>query len=95
MNKKTHFSGAGHPMFRHGRYVGQKRSGTRQPGTTKAVRKWLLNQKGKFTSEDVKAALPQFTAKQISNALHGLNRRGELKDLEHVGNQHKIWEVMQ
>jgi len=96
MNKKTHFKGSEHPMFKHGRYVGEKtkqRKSVPQTGATSALRKWMVGRKSEFSIDDVKAALPQFTARQISNALHGMHRRGELRDLDHIGNQSKIWEV--
>lgn len=91
-------SGGDHPNFKHGKYVGAKkrlRKTTPRTGITKLVRQWLATRQQPFVNDDVKNCLPKiFSSRQVSYCLHNLKRAGLLRELDHVGNQNKVWEVI-
>lgn len=96
MNKKTHFSGCEHPLYIHGRYCGEKkktRKATPKTGVTARVEKWIVERRSAFTVDEIQIDLRDIRPKKISDAVHGLHRRGKLEWLEHIGNQHKIWRL--
>ncbi len=91
-------SGANHPNYRHGKYVGAKlisRVKTPRTGCVSSVRKWIGDHipNGKsFGIYDLSGHLPPFTDREISWALQKLANKGELIRLHNPGARFGIYQ---